>query len=493
MGHRGQRKLNPRRAGAAVLVAVLALAAAGCDPGPPAPAPVPPPGPAPSGTVRSELESWVGAYAYPWILDRSASTQDRSVWADRLIRQTAAGVGLTVAVSPEALRRAAVPRLRAHLEREPSAAAVTFWTAWLATHSVDQLVAAVAASPEVGAHHPGDAAWLDHLATVVLGRTLTPAERGPRLAALAVGASRATLAYDLVRVPEARRRSVAAAYGALGLTPPTGSVLDLRVSQLDAARGNDRIIRAVLAVEWAPARVRVGVVGDSVGWDLWNRSGGSAMGTSILAPVGSGARVACATLATDPQYQIYDQFGPFMRGGLWRPIADGRCPTEVARLESAMLAQHPEVLIWQIGAWETWWFRDGQGRVLAPGSDALRDALIGEAVQRVDGWTSRGVRRVLLPEWACTGPEADAAHRSPAFTAFIRSVLDGIVALRPAVAAVAPTPPQLCVGGDPTGTPTREGRVARGQEFHWVDGPDGATWGYANWFAPAVADLPGLR
>lgn len=492
MGCGAQTNVRVRRVLGGVLVTILALATAACDPGPPAPAPVPPVGPAPAGTVRAQLEAWVGTYAYPWALGRSASTQDRSVWADRVVRETTAGVGLTIAVAPEALRRAAAPRLRAHLQREPSADELTFWTAWLGTHSVDQLEATVAASGEVAARHPGSAAWLDRLAAVVLGRALTPAERTPRLAALAGGTARATLALELIRVPEARRRVVAQVHGELGLTAPSGTTLALRVSQLDAARGNDRVVRAVLAVDRAPARVRVGVVGDSVGWDLWNRGGGSAMARSILAPVGSAARIACAALSTDPQYQILDQFDPFVRGGTWRPIADGRCPAEVALLEATMLARGPEVVIWQIGAWETWSFRDGSGRVLAPRSAALRDALVGEAVRRIDGWTSRGVRRVLLPEWACNGPEADADHRSPAFTAFIRSVLDAIVAARPA-AAIAPTPPQLCVGGDPAGTATREGRIARGQQFHWVDGPSGAEWGYASWFAPAVADLPGLR
>lgn len=475
-----------RRIAVATIVAVLLVGTSGCDPGPPAPPPVPPTSPAPAGTVRAQLERWVATTAYPWILGRSASTQDTLVWGDHLVRETAAGAGLLIALSSEGRRRVARAHLRPLLEREPSASEVSYWAGWLVGHRVDQLDAIAAGSDEVRADYPADAAWLDHVSTTFLGRPATSSERTKGLSALTGGAPRSDVAVFIAASVQARRWRVAETYRNLGLAPPSGAILDLRVAQLGGAGGNDVVLRAAAAVDRAPARVRVGVVGDSVGFELMYRTGPN-LPTTIVLPVDGAGRIACGVLSTDPQYRVQD------RQGVWKPIGDGRCPSEVARLESAMLAQGVDVLVWQVGAWEVLPYRNGAGTVLAARSAGLRAALVTEMVRRIDGWAARGVRRVLLPEWACVGPLASAAHRSDAYVTFIRSVLDQVVAARPARAAIAPTPPQVCVNGSPRGVPTREHRVARGQELHWIAGPAGARWGWANWFAPAIADLPGLR
>jgi hypothetical protein len=113
-------------------------------------------------------------------------------------------------------------------------------------------------------------------------------------------------------------------------------------------------------------------------------------------------------------------------------------------------------------------------------------------VRRIDGWVARGsVKRVLFPEWACVGNLSRAEMRVP-HTRFIRTVLDRVVAARPNVAAIAATPPEVCVGGDPTAAPTAAHRVARGDQYHWIDGAGGAAWGWKNWFSPAIADLTGV-
>ncbi len=465
----------------------LALTVVGCDPGPPAPRPVPPTSPAPPGTVRAELEQWVGAVAYPWILGRAAATPDTLVWGDRLVRGTAAGVGLSLGASPEARRGVAGERVGLLLERQASTDELTFWAAWLADHSVDQLDSVVGASSEARVRHADAAGWLDHLGVTLLGRPLTTAERNARIAALAAGTRPSQVTADLVRSTTARRWAVAETYRRLGLALPTGGVRDLRIAQLRSAGGNQRVLAAAVAAGRAPARVRAGVVGGSVGFDLYYRAGGPNMATSIVIPVAGAGRIGCGVLAGDAQYQVLGS------GPTWHAPADGQCPGEVAAMESALLDRGVEVIVWQIGAWETIRYRTGAGVVLQPRSSGLRSALVAEMVRRIDRFAAGGVRRVLLPEWACVGPLASSAHRDPGHSAFIRTVLDAAVAARPAMAAIAPTPPQVCVDGNPRGTPTREHRAARGNEYHWVSGPGGATWGWANWFAPAVVDLPGLR
>ncbi|WCO65683.1 hypothetical protein PO878_14355 [Iamia majanohamensis] len=471
---------------AVLVVALLAAGAVGCDPGPPAPAPTPPAAPARPGTVRAEVEAWVAAYAFPWVLGREASPTATTAWADQVVRRTPLDVGRSLARSPEGRRRTAGDHLRRLLGREPTPESVTGWGDWLAARSVDQLDGAVAGSGELQARFPGDGAWLDHVGPALLGRPADGAERSSVLGALAGGAPRGDVARMLAASDAGRRHGVAEAYRGLGFAPPGGPVADTRVVQLAGAGGDERVLRAVLAADRAPARVRVGVVGDSVGFDLYYRAGGSRMASSILAPVGGAGRIGCGVLSTDPQYSVLGPQG-------WARPGDGRCPVDAPASEASVLARGVDVLIWQIGAWETRTYRDGRGRVLHPRSAGLRDALVSEAVERTDGWTARGARRVLLPEWACVGPASGPEHRDPAFSGFVRSVLDRVVAARPAAAAIAPTPPQVCVGGDPRGVPTRPHRVARAQAFHWADGPAGATWGWAQWFAPAVADLPGLR
>ncbi len=424
--------------------------------------------------------------AYPWILGRRGSPQAVVAWADQVIRRTPLDVGRTLARSPEGRRRTAAAHLRRLLGRQPSPSSIASWGDWLEARSLDHMDAALAGSAELRGRDPDDGAWLDHVAPAVLGRPAEAGERRSVLDALAAGATRADLARLLVASDAGRRFGVAEAYRGIGLTPPGGSVGDARAVQLAALAGDEGRLRAQLAAERAPSRVRTAVVGDSVGFDLYYRAGGRTLPTSVLLPVGGAGRIGCAVLSTDPQYLVLGSSG-FARPG------DGHCATEVPAVEADVMSRGVEVVIWQIGGWETKTFRDGRGRVLRARSADLRDALVAEVLRRIDGWTARGVRWVLLPEWACVGPASDAAHRDPAFTTFVRSVLDRVVAARRATAAIAPTPPQVCVGGDPRGVATREHRIARDQAFHWIDGPSGAAWGWSQWFAPAVADLPGLR
>jgi hypothetical protein len=113
-------------------------------------------------------------------------------------------------------------------------------------------------------------------------------------------------------------------------------------------------------------------------------------------------------------------------------------------------------------------------------------------VRRMDGWFARGVRKVLLPQWACVGDLSAPVFQDPGYSRFVRSILAEVVARRPAVATIAATPPQVCIGGDPTAEPSEDHRIARGDQFHWARGPQGAAWGWKMWFAPAIADLPAV-
>lgn len=430
------------------------------------------------------------AELFPAVLDRAATPAEARRWGDQVVRGTPIAEAVALAESSESRRHqvalaydTAFGRVAAPSERDG-------WAGQLAgAWSHDRLLSHLFASEEQTRRTPGAAQWVDWTFGRLLGRAPDAASRTHFTDQLARGASRATVARGLIGSTEARRRQATLTLTEVLGRSPSAEEQAFAETVLRQSGGDVMALRAVTtAGAEAPAGHLVGVAGDSIGFDLAFRANNQPLPTVVAGgrqPT-TGAVIGCGVLSP---------LGWRWRNanGHWQLAAGGVCPASVASHEQTMLDRGVRVVVWPIGAWE--WsdvMRPG-GEVVPARSPAMREALASAMVTRIDAWTAGSVRKVVLPEWACPGPEAPDHLRRPDQRRFIRSVLDEVVRRRPKVAVIPATPPQVCVGGDPEAAPTREHRVARRQQFHWGDGPDGAAWGWRNWFAPAIADLPGLR
>ncbi|HYI62247.1 MAG TPA: DUF4214 domain-containing protein [Acidimicrobiales bacterium] len=453
-----------------------------------------PPTDAPPGTWRGQVEAWVGTQAYPALLGRPAPSGDRRYHAHQAVLTSPGHVARALAGSPEARRLQAGWAYEQGLARPSSDADRRWWATRLAsgwTH--DRMVAHLLGSPEASARRPADPAWVAWAYQQALGRGVDAPGSAFWVARLGSGTPRWVLARQVLATPEARRRTVTAIYLAVLGRAPGATERDRGVATLAAAGGNPQRLRAEVVAALAPGGLRVAVAGDSVAFSLTEKAVGQAL-PAVVTGAGQrprlGGRLACGVISARAGYDLPPGATYFPDHTGWGLPGDGLCPQEVSRIERAMLDWGAQVVIWPIGAWEGTAVRRPDGTVLPARSPALRSELAAEMVRRIDIWTARTVRKVVLPEWACVGRQTPADLRSTTHVRWVRSILDEVVARRPAVAVIAATPPELCVGGDPEGLPTPAGSAAREGAFHWAEGPRGAAWGWRTWFAPAVADLP---
>lgn len=480
--------------GVAAVVAVLG-AAAPAPANPPAPPPQPPTTNAPSDTYRGRTEAWVRTRAYPALMARGATDAEARFWADRVVRSSPAAVAGHVATALDARGVQVGLAYRQVLDRDPSSPDRRYWAERLvAGWSHDRLTAFLLSSPEQARRFPVDADWVTFAFARVLGRTASSADRS-WWAGQVAATDRNWTARRILDAPEARGLAADGVYLAVRGRAPTAGERTVAASRLRATAGDLMRVRAEVVTPLAPAGYRVGVVGDSVGFDLVFRTQGEALpgtvsGTGTQRPVGSG-RLGCAVLSDRPGYRWPrdPQLATSPTGATWGEPADGRCDIETPLLEDAMLDTRPQVLVWQVGSWEWTRVMRPDGSLIAERSTEMLTEVAGAMVRRIDGWVARGVRKVLLPEWACVGDLSADIFQHPGYTRFVRAILAEVVARRPAVATIAATPPQVCIGGDPTAEPTEDHRVARGDQFHWARGPQGAAWGWRMWMAPAIADL----
>lgn len=452
-----------------------------------------PPTDAPADTWRGRVEAWLGTHAFPALLGRAGSGSDRRYHADRAVRTSPAQVARALAASTEGRRVQAGLAYEQGLARPSSAGDRAWWATQLAgTWTHDRMVAHLLGSPEMADRYPTDAAWVAWAYQQVLGRGVDPDGSAFWVARLGNGTPRWTLARQVLATPEARGRVVAAAYLAVLGRAPTGAERSRGTTTLAGTGGDPQRLRADVVATLAPGGLKVAVAGDSVGWSLTQKAVGQAL-PAVATGGGQrprqGSRLACGVISVRPGYDLPPGATYFPDATGWGLPGDGRCPQEVPPIERAMLDWGAQVVIWQIGAWEGTAVRRPDGVVLPARSAALRGELAAEMVRRIDGWTARSVRKVILPEWACVGRSTPPDLRSTAQVRWVHSVIAEVAARRPTVVSLAATPPELCVGGDPEGVPTPAGSASRGGAFHWVEGPQGAAWGWRTWFAPAVADL----
>ena len=478
---------KPRALALAVAVGA-ALVLVACEPAsPPAPPVVAPTTPAPAGTYRAQAEQWVAGTLFPALLDRAGGGASARSWADRLVRSTPQQVVLTLAATPEARRRVASSAYEQALDRAPSRAEAGNLLSRLEADRFDALVAELFASSELTNRIRSDSAFIGWLYQRVLGRDPDAAGRDRLVSQLAGTATRVEVAVSLLRSGEAHRLAVTKVYEDLTGATPSAAALASGIRLLQASGGDPARVRAALATALAPTGYRVGVVGDSLGFDLAYRVAGLRL-PAVVSAGGqnprSGAAIACGVLSATAGYR-------WKVDGTWKALRNGTCPAQIASYQRTLLTHGPEVVLWTIGALEATEVMRPNGSVIAAQSAAMRAELTAEIVRRVDQLVAGGVRWVVFPQWACVGNRAPGSYHTAAYSRFVGSVLREVQVLRPAAASVMPTPPQVCVDGDPTGLPTREHRAARADEFHWVGGNGGAAWGWTYWFAPAIADLPG--
>jgi hypothetical protein len=222
-----------------------------------------------------------------------------------------------------------------------------------------------------------------------------------------------------------------------------------------------------------PPPMRLGIAGDSVAFSLAFHRGGA------IGPVSSdngGARIGCGVMhARNWLRQRAD--------GTWVRAADGRCDETIANELNA--ASKSDVMLWIAGSWEFDALRSPGGTVVAARSDRMAQVLANEMVSRIDSWTARGVRRVVLADWGCPGSGAPVALREPAYRQWFRGVIDEVARRRPAVASVTVAPREVC---SPEGWVTSTADRLRG-DHHWPSAQAGR-WGWSVWYSPALADLP---
>jgi hypothetical protein len=459
----------------------------------------PSPGPAPAaalGSYRARAETWLRTAVYPALFDRTGSQADGAFWATHAVRSSPGGVAVLMARSPEARGRQVELAYDIGLGRAPANADRTFWAKRLESGwSNDRVVSHLLGSAESLAKHGRGTDWVGWVYGQLLGRAGGAEERAGWARRMAEGQSHDWVARQIGATLEARARTVRVTYQAVRGRLPAANELASGTSSLRLSYGDVMRLRAEITGALAPGGYRVGVVGDSIAFDLEYGSRGEDLPAIVSAagrPVPA-ARVGCGVLSGLPGYMWPGRdvlVTPL--GAKWGLSGDGKCVEEIRAREEAMLDQRPRVVVWPIGAWEWTPVKRPDGVVLAARSAGLRSRLVLEMARRIDLWAARGVRRVLLLEWACVGRASHPTLRSPELVAFIRSVLDEVVAQRPAVAAVAVTPAEVCVGGNPAGTPTPAHRVARGDGYHWLRGRRGAAWGWTWWMAPAAAELPGV-
>ncbi len=487
--------MRTRRLVPIVFAVLLGLASTACEPLPPgepiadlpkAPAPVPPTALAPAGSWRAAGENWVRDLLYLKVLGRAGGTPSVLSWGDRVVRTSPAGVANTFAATAEGRRRAVAFAFGRILLRQPTTAEGDYWVGQLgAGWTIDRMVGYVAGSGEVSNAFPSNPAWLNAVFQRVLGRSPDASAQTHFLGRLEGGESRTSVAGSLVTSAEARRRVVTTHYTEVLGGAPSTARRDQFVTRLGALAGNETNLRAEIAVLRAPAPLRVGVVGDSVAWDLAAHvtvplpaivTGGA------NAKLVNGGYLGCGVIS--PLAGYYYRY----TDGSWYQAGDGACTRGVIPQETTMLDKGIDVVVWPIGGWEHGDVRKPDGSVVAARSTAMRDLVAGELIRRIDWYSSRGVKRVVFPEWACI--RSTGVIGTTAYSQFIRSVLDRVVAARPNMATIAPTTPQVCVGGNPTAKSTFEHASARDVDgVHWLKGATGAAWAWNNWLDLAIANV----
>jgi hypothetical protein len=222
-----------------------------------------------------------------------------------------------------------------------------------------------------------------------------------------------------------------------------------------------------------PAPMRLGIAGDSVAFSLAFNRGGA------IGPVSGdngGARIGCGVMhARNWLRQRAD--------GSWVRAADGRCDLAIGNELTA--AAKSDVMLWVAGSWEFDALRSPGGTVVAARSSRMAQVLTNEMVARIDSWTARGVRRVVLADWGCPGSGAPVVLRDPAYRQWFRQILDEVARRRPSVASVTVAPREVC---SPDGWVTATADRLRG-DHHWPTSQAGR-WGWSVWYSPALADLP---
>lgn len=482
------------RRGAPALVALLALAGALA---PTAGAAVPTTD-APADTWRGRTEAWVGTVVFPALFGRTGAPAARRTFAHQAVQGSPRAVALGLAATPEARRRQAGWAYEQGLARPASAADRTYWAGRLASGwSHDRMVSHLLGSAEASRRFPANVEWIGWAYQQALGRTPDAAGVAYWDQRLRDGTPRSFAARQILAAGEARQRVVTATWSELFGRAPGSGERTWAQSLLRGSGGDPQALRAEAVTPLAPAGYRVGVVGDSVGFDLVFRAAGQPL-PAVVTGGGrrpqSASRLACGVLSDRAGYRWPrdPQLATSPPGAAWGAPSDGRCPEELARLEDILLDAGPDVLVWAIGAWEWTRVMRPDGTIIAERSTAMREEVATAMVRRIDGWTARGVQRVVLPEWACVGHDSAPIFRHPGYTRFVRSILAEVVRRRPGVAIMAATPPEVCVDGNPEGQPTAAHRAARGDQFHWATGSGGAAWGWRTWFAPAIADLRGV-
>lgn len=222
-----------------------------------------------------------------------------------------------------------------------------------------------------------------------------------------------------------------------------------------------------------PGPVRLGVAGDSVAFTLVFNRGGP------IGPVATdhgGARIGCGVLhARNWLRQRPD--------GTWARAADGTCSRAIS--DELAAAGRSDVMLWVAGSWEFDALRTPGGTVVPARSAAMARALSDEKVARIDSWTARGVRRVVLADWGCPGSQAPRVLRDPAYRRWFRGVIDDVARRRPSVASVTVAPREIC---SPDGWVTATADRLR-VDHHWPT-TEAGRWGWSVWYSHALADLP---
>ncbi len=387
------------------LVAVVAVlgAAAPATANPPAPPPQPPTVNAPADTYRGRTEAWVRTRAFPALVDRAATDADARFWADRAVRSSPAAVAVHIGTSLDGRGVQVGMAYRQVLDRDPSDADRRFWADRLiGGWSHDRLVAFLLSSPEQARRFPADPDWVSFAFDRVLGRTATSADR-TWWAGQVASSDRNWVARRILAAGEARGLAADGIYLAVRGRAPTAGERTVASARLRDTAGDLMRVRAEVVAPLAPAGYRVGVVGDSVGFDLVFRAQGESlpatvMGTGAQRPVGSG-RLGCAVLSDRSGYRWPrdPQLATSPSGADWGEPADGRCDIETPLLEDALLDTRPQVIVWQVGSWEWTRVMRPNGTVIGAITAEMREEVATAMVRRMDGWVARGVRKVVLP------------------------------------------------------------------------------------------------
>lgn len=464
------------------VAAVVALTRAGTDRPPPSEAPYPEPtverAPPAAATWRERAERWTVEIA-PALTGRSITTPE--TWGDHLVRSTPLDTAVEMAQSAQGSRHAvarAVDRYGVQVapaEQDRLAAGLE------GGDREDDVVAAIVSDPQRRRLLGTDAAWVDALHEDLLGRVADPAGRDRLLGRLDAGEDHREVALDLARSTEARHHLVHQLHRELGRSRPSGDRLRGDVERAADTHGDTRRLRAAITTRHrpAPGPLGVGVVGDSLAFELVFRLDPTVRIGPVLAPEGAN-RLGCGVLSA-VGYEYPRQSGE------WGPAADGNCQTVIdTELD---VAARSDVMVWVTGSWDSAEVRDpGSGVVVGAAGEEMRDLLAEEMVRRIDGWTDRGVRAVVLPEWGCLGPAARPLTSSAEYRSWHRSVIDAVGAQRPDVVHVAESTPMQC---DDTGVITAEHATHR----HPEDGthrptPEAVEWTWRHWYAGGVADAP---